>query len=93
MTNGKSKVLEISRAAHQLSYKQQFHKIIQQLWVRWYALNQYLSLTSVLSGVWWISELVSTAIQIEHGDNETCHLRLALDVPNLLTVSSLVTTF
>ena len=47
----------------------------------------------MLSGVWWISELVSTAIQIEHGDNETCHLRLALDVPNLLTVSSLVTTF
>ena len=38
MTNGKSKVLEISRAAHQLSYKQQFHKIIQQLWVRWYTL-------------------------------------------------------
>ena len=29
MTNGKSKVLEISRAAHQLSYKQQFHKIIK----------------------------------------------------------------
>ena len=31
--------------------------------------------------------MVSTAIQIEHGDNETCYLRLALDVPNLLTVS------
>lgn len=29
MTNGKSKVLEISRAEHQLSYKQQFHKIIK----------------------------------------------------------------
>ena len=29
MTNGKSKVLEISGAAHQLSYKQQFHKIIK----------------------------------------------------------------
>ena len=98
MTNGKSKVLEISRAAHQLSYKQQFHKIIKIATIMgevvcFMTLCQYLSLTSVLSGVWWVSELVSTAIQIEHGDNETCHLRLALDVPNLLTVSSLVTTF
>ena len=88
MTNGKSKVLEISRAEHQLSYKQQFHKIIKIATIMGEVVyfKPVLSLTSVLPGVWWISELVSTAIQIQHGDNETCYLRLALDVPNLLTV-------
>ena len=89
MTNGKSKVLEISRAEHQLSYKQQFNKIIKIATIMGEVVyfKPVLSLTSVLPGVWWVSELVSTTIQIEHGDNETCYLRLALDVPNLLTVS------
>ena len=47
-----------------------------------------MTLTGLLFlGVFWVLELISTAIQAEYDRNEHCVLLLVLDLPNLLTVS------
>ena len=40
------------------------------------------------SGVPWILELVSSGIAAEHGFDETCWVRLGLDMSNLLAVNT-----
>jgi len=54
--------------------------------------KQFLTISRllILMGVWWIFELVTTAIDVEYGtngpsDTTLCYLNLALDMPNLLT--------
>ena len=37
--------------------------------------------------MFWVLELISTAIQVEYDRNEHCILLLVLDIPNLLTVN------
>ena len=37
--------------------------------------------------MFWVLELISTAIQSEYDRNEHCVLLLVLDIPNLLTVN------
>ena len=43
------------------------------------------------SGVPWILELISSGVAAEHGFDETCWLRLGLDMSNLLAVIAIPT--
>ena len=45
----------------------------------------------VFSGVPWILELIRSGISAEHGFDETCWLRLGLDMSNLLAVIAIPT--
>ena len=38
------------------------------------------------SGIWWIFELISTAVG-HAADGGSCTIQIVLDLPNLLTVS------
>ena len=44
-------------------------------------------------GIWWVCELITTALAAEYDFNNFCYLRLILDLPNLLSVSHFLSTF
>ena len=44
---------------------------------------------NICSGVPWIFEVISSAIAAEDGFDETCLVRLGLDIPNLLAVDGM----